>query len=129
MLNEKEGIIVVVATKNRVSLLTNALESISIQTKKPLDVFVASDSTYENECVERTLCSKYGFCFLKDKYTHNYAGNLNTAVESIFAKYAFENRYDLDKVSLVLKKYGYDLNVRAEALSYKVFVDISNALS
>ena len=35
MLNEKEGIIVVVATKNRVSLLTNALESISIQTKKP----------------------------------------------------------------------------------------------
>lgn len=38
-------------------------------------------------------------------------------------------KYDLDKVSLVLKKYGYDLNVRAEALSYKVFVDISNALS
>lgn len=98
MLNEKEGIIVVVATKNRVSLLTNALESISIQTKKPLDVFVASDSTYENECVERTLCSKYGFSFLKDKYTHNYAGNLNTAVESIFAKYAFENRYDLDNL-------------------------------
>lgn len=38
-------------------------------------------------------------------------------------------KYDLDKVSLVLKKYGYDLNVRAEALSYKVFVDISNTLS
>lgn len=38
-------------------------------------------------------------------------------------------KYNLDKISLVLNKYGYDLHVRAEALSYKVFVDISNSLS
>lgn len=38
-------------------------------------------------------------------------------------------KYDLNRISLVLGKYGYDLNVRAEALPYYVFVDISNALS
>ena len=37
-------------------------------------------------------------------------------------------KYDLEKISLILNRYGYDLNVRAEALSYKVFVDISNIL-
>ena len=98
MLNEEEGIIVVVATKNRVDLLKNALESIFIQTKKPLDVFVASDSIIENEIAEKDLCSTYGFHFLKDIYTHNYAGNLNTAIEGIFAKYAYDNRYDLNNL-------------------------------
>ena len=34
--------------------------------------------------------------------------------------------YDLDKVSEVLNKYGYDLSVRAEQLSVEVFVDIAN---
>ena len=36
--------------------------------------------------------------------------------------------YDLDKVEMVLKKYGYDLSVRAENLSIKVFIDIANNL-
>ena len=36
--------------------------------------------------------------------------------------------YDLDIVSEVLKEYGYDLTVRAEALDVNVFVDIANAL-
>lgn len=36
--------------------------------------------------------------------------------------------YDLDKVEMVLKKYGYDLRVRAENLSIKVFIDIANNL-
>jgi len=98
MLIEKEGIIVVVATKNRVDILQQALESISIQTKKPLDVFVTSDSTLENEIVEKNLCSKYDFHYLKDKYTHNYAGNLNTAIECIFSKYAYDNHYDLNNL-------------------------------
>ena len=37
--------------------------------------------------------------------------------------------YDLDKIEKVLNLYGYDLNIRAEALDFKVFVDISNSLS
>ena len=38
-------------------------------------------------------------------------------------------KYNLELVETVLNKYGYDLNVRAEALDYKIFVDISNTLS
>ena len=37
--------------------------------------------------------------------------------------------YELDKIEEVLKKYGYDLSVRAEALSIDVFIDIANAIS
>lgn len=37
--------------------------------------------------------------------------------------------YDLEKVLEVLKKYGFDLSIRAEMLDLNVFVDISNALS
>ena len=37
-------------------------------------------------------------------------------------------KYDLSIVEEILNKYGYDLNVRAEMLSYEVFVDISNRL-
>ena len=36
--------------------------------------------------------------------------------------------YDLDKIEEVLKRYGYDLSVRAEALSIEVFVEIANHL-
>ena len=37
--------------------------------------------------------------------------------------------YDLEKIEEVLKKYGYDLNVRSEELSLEIFSDISNNLS
>lgn len=37
--------------------------------------------------------------------------------------------YDLDVIESVLSKYGYDLSVRAEALSIDIFVDISNNLT
>ena len=36
--------------------------------------------------------------------------------------------YDLKKIETILKKYDYDLNVRAEMLSVEVFVDLANAL-
>ena len=36
--------------------------------------------------------------------------------------------YDLNIIENVLSKYGFDLTVRAENLSYEVFVDISNKL-
>ena len=36
--------------------------------------------------------------------------------------------YDLSKVEKVLEKYDLDLNVRAENLDIKIFVDISNIL-
>lgn len=36
--------------------------------------------------------------------------------------------YDLNVISFVLNKYGYDLTNRAEDLSYEVFIDIVNSL-
>lgn len=37
--------------------------------------------------------------------------------------------YDLDTISSVLSKYGFDLNVRAEALDIDIFIDIANNLT
>lgn len=37
--------------------------------------------------------------------------------------------YDLDKIAMVLKKYEYDLSVRAEQLKIEIFVDIANSLN
>ena len=39
------------------------------------------------------------------------------------------NGYDLDIIGDVLSRYGFDLSVRAEALSIDVFVDIANNLT
>ena len=36
--------------------------------------------------------------------------------------------YPLDKIELILKKYGHDLSSRAEVLSVIEFVEISNSL-
>lgn len=36
--------------------------------------------------------------------------------------------YDLNKIEEILKKYGYDLSVRAENLSIEVFVEMANNL-
>ena len=37
-------------------------------------------------------------------------------------------KYDLKVVESVLQKYGYDLNVRAEALDVSIFIDLANEL-
>lgn len=36
--------------------------------------------------------------------------------------------YDIDKIERTLKKYGYDLSVRAENLSIDIFIEIANNL-
>lgn len=38
-------------------------------------------------------------------------------------------KYSLEKVEEILKKYGYDLSVRAENLSIDIFIDIANHIS
>ncbi len=37
--------------------------------------------------------------------------------------------YDLEVIEKVLEKYSFDLNVRAEALSLEIFIDIANRLA
>ena len=39
------------------------------------------------------------------------------------------NGYNLEKIEEVLRKYGFDLSVRAEALSLEIFVEMANELS
>ena len=38
------------------------------------------------------------------------------------------SNYDLLKIENILKKYNYDLNVRAEQLSIDIFIEIANNL-
>ena len=38
------------------------------------------------------------------------------------------NGYEISKISDILNKYGYDLNVRAEDISIDIFIDIVNEL-
>jgi 16S rRNA (adenine1518-N6/adenine1519-N6)-dimethyltransferase len=37
--------------------------------------------------------------------------------------------YDLIKIEEILKKYGFDLNSRAEQINYRIFIEIANELS
>ncbi len=37
--------------------------------------------------------------------------------------------YDLNKIEEILKKYGFDLNSRAEQINYRIFIEIANKLS
>lgn len=38
------------------------------------------------------------------------------------------NGYDLDRINMVLSKYGFDISCRSEMIPYNVFVEISNEL-
>ena len=37
--------------------------------------------------------------------------------------------YDLNLIEEMLKKYGFDLNSRAEQINYKIFIEIANEIS
>lgn len=61
--------------------------------------------------------SKLFFKLVKDSFSQKRKNIRNNLKE-----------YDLEKIEKVLKKYNFDLNVRAEQLSIDIFVDISNTL-
>ena len=90
-------IIGVVATKNRSELLKNAVESATGQTSKLDELIVVSDSDKENYLKDELIC-KDKCTFLKDKYTRNYAGNLNTALDYIVLKYIIGSKDDPNKI-------------------------------
>ncbi len=78
-------IIGVIATKNRNYLLKKAISS-ALNQKKLDELIVVSDSDEETFIKDEILC-KDKCSFLKNKYTRNYAGNLNTALDYIVLKY------------------------------------------
>lgn len=83
-------IIGIIATKNRNELLKIALNSALNQSRKLDELIVVSDSDGDCFNKDQTLCE--GKCiFLKDRYTRNYAGNLNTAIDSIVLRHLIHN--------------------------------------
>ncbi len=74
-----------------------------------------------------SLIKKDNLLYLKDK------DKFNKLLKDAF-KFKRKNirnnlkNYDLDKIGDILKKYGYDLTVRAEELSLEIFVELANNL-
>ncbi len=89
-----KNIIAIIATKNRISLFEKTANSIFRQIKNPTLTIVASDSSDENYEIEKSICAKYGFIIIRDEYEHNYAGNLNSAIDFIIREYVINGLVD-----------------------------------
>jgi len=85
-------IIAVITTKDRTELFAKAVETAALQSRKPDDLIVVSDSGEENIGIEESICEKYGAILIKDAYAHNYAGSLNTAIHKIISGRLFNAR-------------------------------------
>lgn len=73
----------VVVTCNRIVLLPRALKSIEKQRQPPDVVYVVSNSSEAYLDREQAICESFGFIWLRNNRTNNYAGALNKAVERI----------------------------------------------
>ena len=86
-----KNIIAIIATKNRTAMFKDALESILKQSHTPDMVIVVSDSTEENYLVEVEYTRDHNVKLIKDNYTNNYAGSLNTAIDYIIKTKVINN--------------------------------------
>lgn len=91
-------IIGLITTKDRLKLFERALQSAHGQTRKLDSLIVVGDSLPENEQTEKQLAIQYGAQFIKNRYAHNYAGSLNSAIHyilknDIFAETDYDNTY------------------------------------
>lgn len=85
----------IIATKNRPDFLKKAVASVKRQTH-PSDFFiVVSDSNEENLPLDRAAVGS-GAIFLTDRYAHNYAGNLNTALDYLLSLELQRVPYSID---------------------------------
>ena len=122
-------IIVIIATKNRYQFLLKSLESVKKQTVKPDQIIVTSDSHDSEIIKEQELCEKYDAIWIKNKFSHNYAGNLNTAlvyylsnslndlwdIQNTYIAFlddddSWKNNY-LKECKKIISKYPYDFVV------------------
>lgn len=76
-------IIALITTKDRVQLFERALQSVLNQTRRPDRLIVVTDSLPENRQEEGLLTAKCGAELIEDRYAHNYAGSLNSAVHYV----------------------------------------------
>ena len=71
---------------------------------------------------------------LSPRKIKNKAKDINKFIDLVHSSFQFKRKtirnnlknYDLDLIEMILNKYGFDLNSRAEALPLDIFVDISN---
>ena len=90
----------IITTKNRFELFNNSFNSVQKQTKKPFKIIIVSDSDNDIYEKEKNLISTKGI-LLKDKYEHNYAGSLNTAIDYIINEEINNNDiFDISKIYL-----------------------------
>lgn len=87
----------IITTKNRVSLFERALNSVLNQVRQPDEIIVVSDSTEDNFLKEKDIVNDFA-TIIKDKYTHNYPGSLNTALHfkldnDLFHYVDYQNEY------------------------------------
>lgn len=68
--------------------------------------------------IPKLIDEKFFFKFIKDCFKQKRKNIRNNLKE-----------YNLEEIEFVLKKYNFDLNVRAEQLSLEIFIDIANHLS
>lgn len=90
-------IIGIIATKNRNHLLKIALASALNQTRKLDELIVVSDSDDDVFESDQALCESKCI-FLKDRYTRNYAGNLNTAIDCVVLHHIIQGNENPDNI-------------------------------
>jgi glycosyltransferase involved in cell wall biosynthesis len=90
-------IIGIITTKDRDNLFSNAINSAVAQSRELDELIVVSDSNDENFECEKVICQKYNAVLIKNKYAHNYAGSLNTAIHGIISDRLFK-AYDFSDI-------------------------------
>ncbi len=84
------SIAAVITTKNRVTLFEKCLLSVVNQIHQPNYKIIVSDSTEENQTIEKNLADKLGFIYLVNKsHNNNYAGSLNTVIDYLIQTFYF----------------------------------------
>ena len=89
-------IFVIITTKNRIDLLSKAILSVLNQTRKPDEIILVTDSTDKIRLLEKELINNLNVTYLISKYTHNYAGALNTGIHYIIREKI--NNFKLDGI-------------------------------
>lgn len=73
---------------------------------------------------------------MKRKESNDYIKNFDVFNKLVKDSFRFKRKtiknnlvgYDLDIISNILTKYGFDINTRSENIPYNVFVEIANEL-
>lgn len=95
-----DKLIVVITTKNRPELFEKAVNFVVNQTKKADEIVVISDSIQTNYEIENKICVANNCTLIVDRFTHNYAGSLNTSLDYLTKKYYIDQLINPHKIIL-----------------------------